>query len=166
MKRITWSVARTAFVLAGATALPAAAQSPAQTIAAVQARSTGTPESSVAAGTRYRAGSLHRLVWGTNYRRLWAASVSLPVLDLAEYAGGLRPTGHGGGRQTMSLHLEATDGRKFSFRSVEKDAIRILPPDLQASVIGRIWQDEVSAFLRAGSLIVPQVARAAWVTAV
>jgi hypothetical protein len=80
------------------------------------------------------------------------------VLDLAGYAGGLRPVGRGGGRQTTSLHLETTDGRRFSFRSVEKDAIRVLPPDLQASSIGQIWQDEVSAFFPAGSLLVPMAA--------
>ena len=94
---------------------------------------------------------MHRLLWGNNYRRLWTAPITLPVLDLARYARGLRPTGQGGGRQTLSLHLQAADGREFSFRSVEKDGIRILPPDLQASIIGQIWQDEVSAFLPAGS---------------
>jgi hypothetical protein len=118
MKPVTWSVIRSVFLLAGAVAVPAAAQSP------------GTPGVSVAAGTRYQAGGLHPLLWGHNYRPLWTAS---PVLDIAGYAGGLRPVGTGGGRQTTSLHFETTDGRKFSFRSVEKDAIRVLPrpPDQQ-----------------------------------
>jgi hypothetical protein len=85
------------------------------------------------------------------------------VLDLAGYAGGLRPVGTGGGRQTTSLHFETTDGRKFSFRSVEKDAIRVLPADLQTSSIGHIWQDEVSAFFPGGSLMVPTLSGAAGV---
>ena len=150
MKLTTWSVAGTAFLFAAAAAVPARAQSPA-------------PGASVAAGTRYQAGGLHPLLWGHNYRPLWTAPITVPMLDLAGYAGGLRPVGRGGGRQTTSLHLEATDGRKFSFRSVEKDAIRVLPADLQASSIGQIWQDEVSAFLPTGSLLVPTLSRAAGV---
>jgi hypothetical protein len=163
---ISWSVARTAFLFAAAAALPAAAQSPVRKIAAGPERSTGTPGSPIAAGTGYRAGGLHRFLWGDNYRRLWTAPITVPVLDLAGYAGGLRPTGTGGGRQTLSLHLEAADGREFSFRSVEKDAVKILPPDLQTSIVGQIWQDEVSAFFPAGSLIVPTLSRAAGVPAV
>jgi hypothetical protein len=164
--KIMTSVARTVFLFAAATTLPAAAQSPVHRIAAGGQPSTGTRTFSVTAGTRYRAGSLHRALWGNNYRRLWTAPITLPVLDLARYAGGLRPTGQGGGRQTISLHLQAADGRGFSFRSVDKNGLRILPRDLQASVIGQIWQDEVSAFLPAGSLIVPPLARAAGVPAV
>jgi hypothetical protein len=166
MKIMTWSVARTAVLFAAATALPAAAQSPVHRLAAAGEPSTVTRTFSVTAGTRYRAGSLHRMLWGNNYRRLWTAPITLPVLDLARYAGGLRPTGQGGGRQTLSLHLQAADGREFSFRSVDKNGLRILPPDLQASIVGQIWQDEVSAFFPAGSLIVPTLSRAAGVPAV
>jgi hypothetical protein len=79
MKLVTWSVAGTAFLLAAAT-LPAAAQSP-QRIAAGQEPSTGTPGVSVAAGTRYQAGGLHPLLWGHNYRPLWAAPITVPVLN-------------------------------------------------------------------------------------
>ena len=148
-------------LLAAATALPASAQSPAQTIATRQARSTETPNPSVIAGARYRAGGLHPVLWGQNYRALWTARIIVPMLDLSGYAGGLRPVGQGGGRQTSSLHLVTADGRQFSFRSVQKDGLRILPPELQASLVGRIWQDQVSAFFPAGSLIVPTLARAA-----
>src|SRR6187200_3423694 len=154
MKLVTWSVAGTAFLLAAAAAVPAAAQSPA------------APGVSIAAGTRYQANGLHPLLWGHNYRPLWAAQIDVPLLNLASYAGGLRPVGTGGGRQTTSLHFETADGRKFSFRSVEKDAIRVLPADLQTSSIGHIWQDEVSAFFPGGSLIVPPLARAAGVPSI
>lgn len=163
MKLIPWHMAPTAFLLAAAAALPAAAQSRAQEIAAGQQPSNRTSSVSVAAGARYQAGGLHPLLWGHNYRPLWTASITVPVLDLARYAGGLRAVGRGGGRQTTSLHLETTDGRKFSFRSVEKDAVRVLPPELQLSSIGHIWQDEVSAFFPGGSLLVPPLSRAAGV---
>src|SRR5918996_4092628 len=42
-------------------------------------------------GARYRAGGLHRFLFGTRYRDLWSRSVQVTVLDLGTFAGGLRP---------------------------------------------------------------------------
>jgi len=112
---------------------------------------------------RYGRGGLHRALLGSDYRRLWAAPVVVPVLDLAHYAGGLRPVRVGGGNQTTSLHLESASGRKFDFRSVDKDATRILPRKLRKSIVGQVWQDQVSAFDPAGPLVANALLRAAGV---
>ena len=66
-----------------------------------------------AAGARYRAGGLHRLLLGPEYRSLWTTPISVEVLNLHTFAGGLHPVSKGGGQQTKSLLLAAPDGREF-----------------------------------------------------
>jgi hypothetical protein len=122
-------------------------------------RGGGPGTQTISAGAHYQAGGLHRWLWGSNYRDLWTTPIPVAVLDLEHYAGGLRAVQKGGGRQTKSLRLVAGDGREFFFRSVDKNGLAILAPELQASVVGRIWQDEVSAFLPGGALVVAPLLR-------
>ena len=49
------------------------------------------------------------------------------------------------------------------FRSVDKDAIQVLPPELQPSIVGNIWQDEVSALFPAAGVVASPLLRAAGV---
>ena len=44
----------------------------------------------VVAGAHYRAGWLHRLMLGAHHRDLWATPLEVDVLDLSQFAGGLR----------------------------------------------------------------------------
>jgi hypothetical protein len=81
-----------------------------------------------AAGPRYQASGLHNFLFGKEYRSLWSTPISVPLLDLRAFAGGLKPVSKGGGQQTKSLLLAAQDGREFFFRSVDKD-----PSALQAT---------------------------------
>lgn len=75
----------------------------------------------VVAGRRYGAGQLRERLLGAGYRELWAAPIRAEVLDLDRFGGRLRPLRQGGGRQTITLHLEGADGRRYVFRSVDKD---------------------------------------------
>ncbi len=108
----------------------------------------------IAPAARYRAGGLHRALFGAHYRDLWTTPIRVEVLDLATYAGGLRPTRRGGGTQTRTLRMESPDGRKWAFRSVDKDPSPLLPADLRESLVGRILQDQISASHPVGALIV------------
>ncbi len=108
----------------------------------------------VAPGARYRAGWFHRALFGSHYRNLWATPIRIPVLDLHSFAGGLHPTRRGGGKQTKTLRLESADGRKWAFRSIDKDPSPLLPPELRETVADRIYQDQISASHPAGSLVV------------
>lgn len=117
----------------------------------------------VAPGAHYRAGGLHRLLFGAHYRDLWTTPIRVEVLDLATYAGGLTPTRRGGGQQTRTLRLESPDGRKWAFRSVDKDPSPLLPPALRESLADRIFQDQISASHPAGALVVPPLLEAAGV---
>jgi hypothetical protein len=51
----------------------------------------------VIAGPQFRASAAMREAWGENYRREWTTPITVPVLDLATFRGGLTPTKEGGG---------------------------------------------------------------------
>ena len=52
-----------------------------------------------------KAGKVHRFFFGENYRREWADSTYLPVIDLAKVQGGLTPEKLGGGHQTVYISI-------------------------------------------------------------
>ncbi len=114
----------------------------------------------VAPGVRYRAGWFHRALFGSHYRDLWATPIRIPVLDLQTFAGGLHPTRRGGGKQTKTLRLESADGRKWAFRSIDKDPSPLLPPELRETIADRILQDQISASHPAGGLVVSPLLQA------
>ena len=112
---------------------------------------------------RYDAGFLHRFLLGDLRRDLWATPVPVEVLDLDRLAGGLVPTGPGGGQQTRSLRLRGADGRNYSFRVLDKDASRTLDPALRRSIAARVLQDQVGALMPMGALVVAPLLEAAGV---
>jgi hypothetical protein len=126
---------------------------------------SGSQQSHVvqAPGAQYRAGGLHRFFLGSEYRSLWTTPVSVPVLDLEAFAGGLRPVSKGGGKQTKSLLLVAADGRQFFFRGVDKDASAILPEELRATVAGGVVRDQTSSALPTAPPVVGRLLTAAGV---
>jgi hypothetical protein len=114
-----------------------------------------------APGPGYRASGLHSLLFGKEYRSLWTTPVSVPVLDLRTFAGGLRPVSKGGGQQTKSLLLAAPNGREFFFRSVDKDPSATLPPELRGTVAASIVRDQTSSALPTALLVVDRLLTAA-----
>ncbi|MGH7657149.1 MAG: BamA/TamA family outer membrane protein, partial [Gemmatimonadales bacterium] len=113
------------------------------------------------AGSRYDAGGFHRFLFGDNHREAWITPIQVPVLNLEKFEGGLTPTETGGGMQTRSLHLETDDGREFVFRSVDKDMTPIVPPDLEGSLVHKLFQDQASAMHPFGALVVAALLEAA-----
>ena len=114
----------------------------------------------VVPGPEYRAGWLHRIFFGDHYRDLWTDSLRVPTLDLATCAGGLTPLEAGGGFQTKSLQFQGADGRKYKFRSVDKDPTSVLPEDLRDTFAADLAQDHISTSHPAGSLVVDYLAGA------
>jgi hypothetical protein len=115
----------------------------------------------VVAGARYKAGALHRFIFGNGYRTLWTTPLEVEVLDLERFSGGLTPKKKGGGKQTLSLRLEGKDGRLWKFRSLDKDPTAVLPKGLRHGVAKAVAQDQISASLPVGALIVDGLADAA-----
>jgi hypothetical protein len=123
--------------------------------------SPGRADTTQAPGPEYEAGGMHRLLLGKEYRSLWTTPVSVPVLDLRTFAGGLRPVSKGGGKQTKSLLLVAPDGRQFFFRAVDKDASALLPAELRETVAGSIVRDQTSSALPTAPSVVNRLLTAA-----
>ena len=138
-------------------AIAAAVATLAASAAAAQTTST------VTAGERYGAGTLHQALFGRDYRTAWTTPVRVEVLDPVRFAGGLTVEQAGGGLSTESLRLKGRDGREYTFRSVDKNAARAVPEDLQGTFVQDIAQDQTAAKHPAAALVVPPLLRAAGV---
>jgi hypothetical protein len=114
-----------------------------------------------AAGPRYQASGVHGFLFGREYRSLWSTPISVPLLDLRAFAGGLKPVSKGGGQQTKSLLFLAQDGREFFFRSVDKDPSATLPAELRPTVAGDVVRDQTSSALPTAPLVVARLLDAA-----
>ncbi len=117
----------------------------------------------VVAGAHYGAGWLHRLLLGAHYRDLWTTPLEVEVLDLSRFAGGLTPSRCGGRRQTKVLRFSSADGRDYAFRSVDKDPTLALPPELRATFVREIIQDQISSAHPGAPLVVAPLLDAAGV---
>lgn len=107
------------------------------------------------ADSSFVAGGLHRLLFGREYRKVWEEPIRAPVLDLAKFDGGIKPTKVGGGFQTKSLRFESANGRQWVFRTVRKDARVILPENMRRSLIADLVNDQLSHSNPGGALTVP-----------
>ena len=116
-----------------------------------------------AAGERYRAGPVHRLVLGRHYRDLWTTPIEVEVLDLSTFAGGITPLRRGGGLSTRALRFLGSDGREYTFRSVDKDPTPLLNSILRESLIDDVVQDGISAAHPYGALVAAPLLEAAGV---
>jgi len=153
----TWFVAGLGVVALANTAVIGDAQVPARAPPAPAESVTVVP------GAIYRAGTLRRFIYGDHYRDLWTAPLTVPVLSLDEYAGGLRPLVRGGSAQTKSLRFSGADGREYVFRSIDKDPSSSLPPELRETYAKHVARDLISAQHPGGSLVVARLLDAAGV---
>ncbi len=117
----------------------------------------------VVAGEHYSAGSVHRFLFGNDYRKLWTTPIQIAELDCTQYGGGLTATRRVGGQQTRGLAFQSADGRSFTFRGLDKDPSDILPPDYQGTIVDRILQDQIASSLPGGTVAVPPILEAAGV---
>jgi hypothetical protein len=120
-----------------------------------------TDSVSIVPGERYRAGKLKQWLAGAHYRQTWTAPVTVPVIDITTEKGGLRPLKAGGNMQSLTLHLEAADGKRYVLRSVQKNPIRTLPEELRKTFVVHVAQDQVSTLHPYGALAAASLAEAA-----
>lgn len=106
----------------------------------------------IPSGTEYERSGLWRALYGETWRDVWGAPITVPVLDLDTYAGGLTPY-QAGGNQSRTLRMRGADGRIYMFRSTNKDVQRrALPEDLRYTPVGGVIQDQTSSMHPTGSL--------------
>ncbi|MFB6457420.1 BamA/TamA family outer membrane protein [Chitinophaga sp. Hz27] len=106
-------------------------------------------------------GRFHKWLLGKNYRDVWAAPVSFPVLDLRTAKGGLKIIQRGGGMQTRSLRLEDSTGTEYAIRSLKKYPLAAIPPLLRETIAREVVQDQISAANPYAPLAVSILAEAA-----
>lgn len=122
---------------------------------------TSTPRRTVVAGQRYKKGGLHRFLLGAEYRDLWTMPVSLEVLDLDQFAGGLKAVGVLGHGQTQALALDGVDGNSYTFRPILKDPSGLLPVELRETLARSILGDQMASGHPASQVIAPGLLEAA-----
>jgi hypothetical protein len=113
----------------------------------------GTDSIELVVNPGYQVNPVAELFLGSQYRDLWTEPIKVEVLDLAAFEGGLRPTREGGGQETRSLHFETADGRRFIFRSVDKEVLRLLHAGLSRSSVAYLVHDQTSSSFPAGALV-------------
>ncbi|MDZ7343752.1 MAG: outer membrane protein assembly factor [candidate division KSB1 bacterium] len=113
-----------------------------------------------AAGAHYQASGLHKFFFGAHYRDEWATPIEVPYLDLGAFAGGLTAYQRGGGKQTKSLRFKAAADGEYQFRSIDKDPLLALPPELRNTIAADVVQDQISSAHPYGALVVPPLAEA------
>lgn len=135
------------------------------TLAAAPAAAAQDPPETrvVTVGPEYKAGGLRQFWLGAGYRDLWTTPVRLPVLDLQREAGGLKPVRQVGQNQSVGLAMTGADGRSYTFRSLHKEADRMLPQELRGTVVGDMLRDLTSGTHPAAGVILPSLAEAAGV---
>ena len=74
-----------------------------------------------------QVGGIHNALLGEHWREIYRQDYDFPVLDLAEFQGGMTILKRGGGNQTNSLRMEDKDGRQYTMRALTKDASRFIP---------------------------------------
>ncbi len=108
----------------------------------------------VVPGGRYRASGFKRWLLGSDYRDLWTSPIEVPVLNLDSVGYGLTPLRTGGFGQSVSLHFQGNDGRRYVVRSIDKDPTKRLIPRLKNTFAEDIIQDQISALHPTGALVV------------
>ena len=107
----------------------------------------------MASDSGHAAGGLHRTLFGAGYRDEWTVPITVPVLDLDRFAGGLTAFQEGG-NQSRTLRLRGADGKVYMFRSTRKFLPRSLPEDVKDTPAGDLIHDQSSAMHPTGHLLV------------
>ena len=107
-----------------------------------------------------KAGKFQRKMLGENYREIWNTPIKIPVFDIGKEKGGLKILKRGGGMQTLSVRMQAKDGKQYVLRSVDKKPSNALPGDFKNTFVEKPVQDAISASNPFGALTVPPMADA------
>ncbi|HEY5689897.1 MAG TPA: BamA/TamA family outer membrane protein [Cyclobacteriaceae bacterium] len=126
-------------------------------ISTISARDSVTAKAS----DQYRAGRSRKRWMGANYRDVWSQDIKVPVFDFKSKEGDLKIVQRGGGMQTLSLRLEAPNGRQYTLRSIEKYPEKAIPEAFRESFAKEVVQDQISAAHPYGALVVPHLAEVA-----
>lgn len=112
----------------------------------------------------YAASGFSSIFFGKHWRDLWTEPIKVEILDLKKFGGGLTPLKEGGGKQTKSLHLIDANGKRWKFRSIDKDPSKVLPDYLQESFAEDVLKDQISSANPFAPLIIARLLSALDIT--
>lgn len=112
----------------------------------------------------YAASGFSSIFFGKHWRDLWTEPIKVEILDLKKFGGGLTPLKEGGGKQTKSLHLIDANGKRWKFRSIDKDPSKVLPDYLQESFAEDVLKDQISSANPFAPLIIARLLSALEIT--
>lgn len=112
----------------------------------------------------YAASGFSSIFFGKHWRDLWTEPIKVEILDLKKFGGGLTPLKECGGKQTKSLHLIDANGKRWKFRSIDKDPSKVLPDYLQESFAEDVLKDQISSANPFAPLIIARLLSALDIT--
>ncbi len=111
---------------------------------------------------RYSKESKRPGAFGYNYRDEWETEVKgIPYFDLKNERGGLKIIKKGGGMQTRSLRLEASNEKQYVLRSVKKYPENAVPMELRGTFAENLIAEQISSSHPYAAFAVPPMADAA-----
>ncbi|MBA6157229.1 metallophosphoesterase [Tenacibaculum sp. S7007] len=117
-------------------------------------------EASIYDSKNTNVSGFHKFMWGDLHRDKYGKKIKVPVLELENVYGGLKPIQRGGGNQTNSLRLENTDGKQYVLRSMVKDGSRIMGGILKGTILIDVVQDIFTMSHPYAAFVVPDMAEA------
>lgn len=105
-------------------------------------------------GGNYKASKFKKLFFGELYRDDWTTPLKVPTLNLDTTFGGLAVHKEGGGLQTVSLKFKDKQGRKYAFRSINKNPVKSIPLEFRIDLVEGITQDMTATQHPYGALFV------------
>lgn len=109
---------------------------------------------------QYEASGFGKFMMGKNYRDVWGTPIAVEVFDIGKEKGGLKIIKKGGGQSTVSLRLEANDGKQYVLRSIDKNPEKALPEEIRETFAADLVQDQISSNHPYGAFIIPAMAEA------
>jgi len=121
---------------------------------------SGTTQRVIAGRPEYHRSAYFKFHFGEGFRDLWTQPFEATVLDLRSYAGGLVPVRQVGSMQSIGLALKGANGKAYTFRTLDKDPTKILPPEWRESFPATVFQDQTTASHPGAAFVVPVLAEA------
>jgi len=114
-------------------------------------------------GETYPANVVERWLFGDLNRELWRREFTVPVLSLDSLGGGVEIEEISGGKQTLGLHMRGANGVEYQFRSIVKDATRLLPEPLDGGAVTELLHDQMAAQFPLAAMVVAEILETAGV---
>ena len=133
-------------------------------VASVEVKKAAADSAVQAINPNYaRVSGVGEVLFGRQYRDLWATPVSVPALDITSKRGGLEVLKVGGQSQSVTMRFKGGDGDYYMLRSIDKVATRSLSPAMRRTFARSIVQDQVAMMHPYGAFLIPSLAEAAGV---